>query len=283
MPNNIPDCKKQELSRFDSMSDEELRAFLRLDASKPEGEASDIDEVLYVMELLSVRRKERGESRDPYKAFEEFKAHYAPPNSFLETAPAKQRVPPRWHRVAVIAAVLALLIGATATVGAAKFDLREIIAKWTKETFYTGEAGVESRMDAEPSIISVFPYAELQALLYEQEIPERLVPNWIPEGFTQTKFYSFDLPEWKEYHVDHQKGDAKISFHIKEYIRTTPFQIERSSTILEEYSVAGTDYFIFENNSQLQVAWINKNFECWIYGDISLSEAKQMIDSIEKD
>lgn len=284
MPNNIPDCKKKEFSRYDSMSDEELRAFLQLDASKPEGEASDIDEVLYVMELLSVRRKERGESRDPYKAFEEFKAHYAPPNSFPETVPVKQRVLSRWHRVAAIAAVLALLIGATATVGATKFDLREIIAKWTKETFYLSEAGKESiPLEENTSKDNTFPYDALQAMLNEHNITECIVPTWIPEGFEQIEQILLEFPEGTEYHVYHRRNENEMAFHVKEYSSVDPLHIERSSSLIEVYTVADTDYYIFENNNQLQVAWVNNNLECWFYGDISLSEAKQMIDSIEKD
>lgn len=283
MPNNIPDCKKKEFSRYDSMSDEELRAFLQLDASKPEGEASDIDEVLYVMELLSVRRKERGESRDPYKAFEEFKAHYAPPNSFPETAPAKHKVFLRWHRVAVIAAVLTLLIGATATVGASRFDLFEIIAKWTKETFYTGEAENEIPMEAEPNITSMFPYTDLQASLFENAIDIQIVPTWIPEGFEQQEFAIFQLPQGNEYHVYHCRGEDELSIQIKEHLLDDSLQIERSSSLLEVYTLSGIEYYIFDNIGQLQVAWVNNGFECLISGDISLLEAKQIIDSIDKD
>lgn len=283
MPNNIPDCKKQELSRFDSMSDEELRAFLRLDASKPEGEASDIDEVLYVMELLSVRRKERGESRDPYKAFEEFKEYYAPENSFPKESGNTLKVLSPWRRVAVIAAVLIFLIGATATVGASQFDLFEIIAKWTKETFYSGEAGIEVQMDAEPSNIGSIPYSELQALLYDHGITACIVPTWIPDGFEQLETLAFELPQGIMYRVYHQYGEKAISFQIKECQSEVPLQIERSSSLLEVYSQSEIDYFILNNNGQIQVEWINKNFECVMYGDISLSEAKQMIDSIEKD
>lgn len=283
MPNNIPDCKKQELSRFDSMSEEELRTFLRLDASKPEGEASDMEEVLYVMELLSVRRKERGESRDPYKAFEEFKKYYAPEGSFPDAAPVKAAIPFRWQRVAVIAAVLALLIGATATVGAAKFDLREIIAKWTKETFYLGEAGKNLSKEEEPSITSIFPYTDLQTILYEKGIYKRIVPTWIPEGFEQKNFSIVELAQGKIYNMCHCRGDAELSFEVNERKEDALLQIERSGTILEVYSLCGIDYYILDNNGQMHVVWKNDCFECVLSGNISLEEAKQMIDSIEKD
>lgn len=280
---SIPDRKNQKLSRFDSMSDEELRAFLQLDASKPEGEASDMEEVLYVMELLSVRRKEKGESRDPYQAFEEFKAHYAPEGSFPETAPAKPKVHFRWNRVVAIAATLALLLGMIMTVGASKFDLFQIIAKWTKETFYTGKAISGNQMEAEPDITSDFPYAELQSILFEQNVMERIVPTWVPEGFDLQEFAFYELPQCNNYRVYHRRGEDELTFEVKECFEEVPLQIERSSSLLEVYTLAGIDYYIFENNEQLQVEWVNKKYECWIHGNITLTEAKQIIDSIKKD
>lgn len=279
---SIPDRKNQKLSRFDSMSDEELRAFLQLDASKPEGEASDMEEVLYVMELLSVRRKEKGESRDPYQAFEEFKAHYAPEGSFPEIAPAKPKIHFRWNRVVAIAATLALLLGMIMTVGASKFDLFQIIAKWTKETFYTGKAISGNQMEAEPDITSDFPYAELQSILFEQNVTACIVPTWIPEGFKQDEFVTFELPQEIEYHIYHCRGEDELSLQIKEYLADASLQIERSSLLLEVYTSSDIQYYIFENNKQLQISWINGNFECVISGDISLLEAKQIIDSIKK-
>lgn len=242
-----------------------------------------MEEVLYVMELLSVRRKEKGESRDPYKAFEEFKAHYAPEGSFPEVALAKPKVHFRWNRVVAIAATLVFLLGMIMTVGASKFDLFEIIAKWTKETFYTGKAISGNQMEADPDIVSMLPYAELQAVLYDHGVTELIVPTWIPEGFEKQEFSSYELPQCKDYHVYHRRGQEELSFEVKEWGGEVPLQIERSSSLLEAYTLSGIDYFIFVNNEQLQVAWMNNNYECWIHGNITLTEAKQMVDSIRKD
>ncbi len=66
----IPDRGSRSFSKYDTMEDEALRDFLRLDASKPEAEAADTEELLYIMGVLEKRRKERGEARDAKKAFE---------------------------------------------------------------------------------------------------------------------------------------------------------------------------------------------------------------------
>ena len=78
MPNN-QNRNNQDFSRFDSMTNEELEEILRLDVQKTEGEESDLEMLLYVLEVLAVRRKNSENPRkDAGEAFETFKEHYMP-------------------------------------------------------------------------------------------------------------------------------------------------------------------------------------------------------------
>lgn len=291
---DIPNRSRKEFSRFDEMDDAQLREYLRLDASKPEGEASDIEELLYIMELLSTRRKERGEGRDPKKAFEEFKAYYAPRDGedaagdedcetecVIELPVKKKASLSGWRRKAVIAAaVIALLVGTVATVGASRFDLWKFIAKWTKQTFYLSAENMPDDMEEEPDILSDSPYAELQGILLKNKVTDHLVPEWIPEGFEQAEFTIFELPMQTEYHVLHKNGDKELSLQIKELFSSDPLIIEQSNTANEIYCSHGIDFYILSNNGKLHANAIIGNYECFIVGDLSLAELKQMIDSI---
>ena len=60
------------------------------------------------------------------------------------------------------------------------------------------------------------------------------------------------------------------------------YHLEVGEDFLEVYTVSGVTYYIFENLEQLQVVWIVDSYECMISGDISVEEAKKMIDSIER-
>jgi len=291
---DIPNRSREAFSRFDKMDDAQLREYLRSDASKPEGEASDIEELLYVMELLSTRRKERGEGRDPKKALEEFKAYYAPRDGedaawdedceaecVVELPVKKKASLSGWKRKAVIAAaVIALLVGSVATVGAARFDLWKFIAKWTKQTFYLNAENVPDKMENEPDILSDSPYAELQGILLKDKVTDHLVPEWIPEGFEQTEFTVFELPMQTEYYVLHKNGDRELSFQIKQLSSFDPLIIEQSKAADEIYHSNGIDFYILNNNGKLHATAIIGNYECFIVGDLSLAELKQMIDSI---
>ena len=48
------------------------------------------------------------------------------------------------------------------------------------------------------------------------------------------------------------------------------------------YTRYGVDYYIMTNNRNTKVLWGIGNYECAISGDISVEEAKQMINSINE-
>ena len=49
---------------------------------------------------------------------------------------------------------------------------------------------------------------------------------------------------------------------------------------VEEYQVANIVYYFYSNAGQSCVSWCIDNMECSIYGDISMDELKEMVNSI---
>ena len=286
----MPDTRNRrdsEFAKYDAMSTEELQLLLREDASKPVGEESDTDVLFYVMEVLAKRRKERNEGKSPEEALESFKKHYNTDteiSSDSESVPValKRRSIGRWMKgLVAAAAILVFVIGGSITAHAMGFDLWEIIAKWTQETFHFGyvedvsESNMPSKEDSES-------YAGLQEALRKSDISIALIPTWLPDGYTEVEVIIDDTPQQRRFAAKYQSGDDTIRIRIVDYLSGTPTQIEQSDTLLEIYSVSGIDYYLFDNNSQIQAVWINQNFECFISGPLTLSEIKEVIDSIEK-
>ena len=48
------------LSKYDAMTTEELEEILRLDAEAPQEQESDIEMILYIMEVLAKRKRNNG-------------------------------------------------------------------------------------------------------------------------------------------------------------------------------------------------------------------------------
>lgn len=287
MPNN-QDRNDNRFSRYDAMSTEDLQAFLREDASKPMGEESDTKEILYVMEVLARRRKEQQEGKDPAEALASFKNKYYTENetpSISESVPVahKRSSRGRWKRglVAAVAAIFILVIGNSITASALGFDLFAIIAKWTQETFHFGSAGQTDETNT-PSPSFAQPCASLQEALNNYDIAIPLVPTWIPSGYIEGDIRTENTPKQRVFIAKYKCGESSIRIQIAEYLNGFPEQIEQSNTLTKVYTSNGIDYYIFENNGQLQAVWINDSFECFIAGPLTLSEMEKIIDSIKE-
>lgn len=286
----MPDTRNRrddEFAKYDAMSTEELQQLLREDASKPVGEESDTDVLFYVMEVLAKRRKERNEGKSPEEALESFKKHYNTENEIssdsekVHAAPKRSGIG-RWMKSLIAAAaVFAFVIGGSLTANAMGFDLWEIIAKWTQETFHFGY--VEETEDAYiPSPNSVQPYASLQEALDKYSISINVVPTWIPDGYAEVEVQTEDTPLQRRFFAKYQSGSNVFRFRIVDYLSGAPTQVEQSDSLLEIYTVGDVDYYIISNEDQLQVIWIIENYECCISGPLTLSEVKTIIDSIGK-
>lgn len=285
---DIQDRKDSRFSRYDAMSTEDLQAFLREDASKPMGEESDTKEILYVMEVLAKRRKEQTGGKDPAEALASFKNKYYTENEtpyFSESVPAahKRSSSGRWKRglVAAVAAVFILVVGNSITASALGFDLFAIIAKWTQETFHFGYVGQNEETNT-PSPDFARPCASLQSALDEYKISTALLPTWLPEGYLETDIKTVETPAQRQFFANYQKEDSSIRIRITDYLNVHPSQVEQSDSLIELYTSNGIDFYIFDNYDQLKAVWITDNYECSIAGPLSVSEIKEMIDSIGK-
>ena len=261
----MPDTRNRrddECAKYDAMSTEELQQVLREDASKPEGEESDSQALFYIMEVLAKRRKERNEGRSAAEALESFKKNYytetETSSDFERAAVTRKRINTgHWRRglVAAIAAICILVVGNSITASALGFDLWEIIAKWTQETFHFGYAGQTEETNA-PSPEYNNPCAALQEILDSCNINASLVPTWIPDGYSEVDTRIDETPAQRRFIAKYQSGDTSFRIRIAEHISSAPAQVERSDMLLEVYSANGIEYFIFENNGQLKVMWI---------------------------
>ena len=280
------DHKLNDFAKYDTMSTEALQQILRDDASNPEGNESDMDMLLHVMDVLAKRRQANNEGKSPEEALETFKKKY-----YLEydlSFTSESRSDPRRKRYSIpmvkglIAAMVAIVIfiGATFTASATGFDIWEIIGKWTKETFHFGYAGQDTEVEA-PSSEYLYPCASLQDALDKRNITTELVPKWLPEGYTESNVEITQTPKQRLFVATFNNSDQRVRIRIADYLDSYPMQIEQNDSLIDIYQVNGISYYIFDNSGLLQAVWHNQNYECFISGPLSLSELKEMIDSIE--
>lgn len=283
---HIQNRGERELSKYESMSVEALEQLLRDDFSKPEGEESDTEKLLYITEVLAQRRKDRKEGVSPAQAWESFRQNYDTENEECydsESVPAsKKRSGGYWIRgLIAAAAVLVLIIGGSVTARAFKFDFWGIIANWSKETFHFGSAtkitDIQETVEVDPPSCT-----GLQEALLEYKVTLALAPTWFPEGYEEDEVRVIETPSTRVFATQYQHGEKIIIVRLSGYTSNNSLYIEQSCELIEIYPRAGIDYHIFDNNGQMCAVWINENFECYIMGPLSVAEIKEMIDSIGK-
>ena len=274
--------KHEELSRFDSMSTEELQEILRKHAHGELEIEPDTQELYKIMEVLSVRRQENDSQafQTDEEAYVEFCQHYKPEEQAADM-PKGILFPSRWYKAvaAVLALVLILAAATSITAEALHIDIWNRLASWTNDVFQFGQIlQVPSAPDPELEY-----NAELQSLqdaLNRLEITEKLAPTWMPAGYISKDLKITSTPRVRNIGAIYEKNGSELIIKICQTIGVPAAQVEKNDDLLEVYVVDGVEYYIFSNTETLQATWAFGEFECIIIGQITLEEMKTMIDSI---
>lgn len=290
----MPNTKNRgntDFSRFDTMTNEELEEILRLDAENTEGGESDTDMLLYVMEVLTDRKRNQFQpARSAEDAFQSFRENYSPiefPINDQEEDPVKCisgepiRRKARWlHRAVVAAAMIAVVFFTSISAQAFGFDLWGTIAKWTQEVFHFRP---ESREEIKGPIDDYDEsLSTLQEALGKKEIPINIIPRWIPDGYECYDLNILDTPKSTTIVASYQNNQGqKIKIQVKQHSDNYVQQVEKGNEYFEIYNVNGDQYYIFNNSEMYYACWTSSNSECCILGSITLDQLYKMLDSIK--
>ena len=240
-----------DFAQYDSMATEELEEILRLDAEMPEGQESDTDKILYIMEVLAEReRNDSHTGNAALEAYESFKQNYMPEtDNTIIPMKAKGRAS-RWVRsLTATAAVLALLIVGSVTANAFGFNIWQAVVQWTQETFHFGDQG-----NSDPN--NSLQFTSLQEALEYGKITTPLVPTWLPDEYELTDITVEITPKKKTYSAKYKNGEQALKITVRDYLDKSPYYVEQSEGLVEEYKASGITYYLFGNNEQVQAVWI---------------------------
>lgn len=268
-------------ANYDSMTDEELEELLRLDAGAPEGDELDAETLLYIMGLLADRRENNEiTGKTAQESFESFKRNYLNEDEHIVVTPAKKKATPsmRWlRRLTAVAAVLAVILLGSVTIKASSITLWEAVVTWAQETFHFG-----SGEQGEPAAYDGAPYASLQEALEQNKEADGLIPTWIPDGYELIEIKVIDNPMRRKYIALYMNETKLLTISVQLYLDNHSENIEQSDGYIGTIEHNGIPFYLFQNNSMLQIAWINDLYECYISGELTMEQMTQMINSIEE-
>lgn len=276
----------RDFTRYDSMATEELEKILRLDAEAPMEHESDTELILYVMEVLAKRKNKSNTGKTAQESWESFQKHYLPQDAghrgHTPKAATNGKTPQPWLRrlIACAAAIILVLCIPLTTNAFGWEDVWNLIAQWGKETFAFYSS--EDTDSSEPSPNYEGEYTSLQSMLIRNNIDPDIIPAWIPDGFVLIKSEEDVTPTQTVYRAYYTNDGKNLMILVQSYISSDQYSVEIEDDVIEIYEVSGVKYYIFSNVSQICFVWTSDSYECNVSGDISVDEAKKMIDSIGK-
>lgn len=294
----------QDHSKFDNMSTAELNEYLRQDSYC---EDSNLDDILYVMEVLERREKEDGNYSPPdvQKAWAEFQKYYntedndgKPLHDFDDefddmfgSEPTAEIISIKKARkglsrtvkslISVAAAIFVVIIGSV-TAKALGYDIWDAVIVWTKDTF-----GFETTVnEPKPSeYVKQIPeeLVELKNLMTEHGLSDELIPGYIPEGYKMSNLEYDNLGDADTIFCQLSNGanDIMLIYSIHSG-NSNSFQLEKDALSPEKYESGGTTYYLMSNMDDYFVSWLTGNVECTILGIPSHDEALKMITSLNQ-
>jgi len=290
------------LSRLSTQKLLELLAAAPAPAETPEDKAY-IDAIVEVV-LEREERHPTGLLPDPEQAWEEFQQYYNTPEGEdlslypaenpgtapSEPAPSQteyrpQRRPKRhfFRRVVIVAAVVVCI----ALPPALGFEnVFQMFGAWTDEVFvFTGNGKNGLIREYEDLKVLNKEYQNLKDTLDAVNIGTDIIPNWLPDGFSEDTISVNELSginriEVRAYYTNQESVITIAYSRIPDDTREGTSTFEKDDIAVEELEIGGITHYIFENLGVRTAVWSKENIECSISGDISDSDIKQMIYSI---
>lgn len=277
---------------LDRLSTQRLEELLRADMESDQGHSEVIFHILEVMEQRE-REHPTGRLANPEEAWTEFQAHYNLPEgegrclyptgdeeaaACVPSLKKKSRLRPFFRAAGMAAASAVLLLGTMVCVQATGIDVFGTISRWTADTFRF----VSVPDGASPN--SPEYQTLLREALHECGIPQELAPSWYPDGAEPPEIdISSDMFS-STVHCDFGRGEDFFSIDITSYSPLSEvdgYVFEKDSSLMEEYTIDdGKTFYILSNLDTVTATWAEGNLVETIWGNLTLDEVKNIINSI---
>ena len=281
----------QKYSIYDNMSTEVLEEILRADSQLQNDKDSDMDTILYIIEVIAKREKEQptGKFTDIHTAWTSFSENYLPylendkslyddedikDETGIKQIPLYNSSTSRKSRLqlrtaCIVAIITVMLFVGTVTANALGFDIWEAVAKWTKDTFSFSNV-----------IINTQSPDDLQKTLDKYNINTKVAPKWLPEGYSFKSVDVAESPLRTIVNSIYSNKDDEILVTIISLAVPSASTYEKDSSNVIKYNADGIEHYIMTNLERTKVVWMTGNYECSITGNFSVEEAEKIIDSI---
>ncbi|MCI8842830.1 MAG: DUF4367 domain-containing protein [Oscillospiraceae bacterium] len=197
------------------------------------------------------------------------------------------RRPRRLGRALLIAAVIVVMMTLLLPPVLGYRSIFHMVAQWTDEQFrfvaptYGSPETVEENSEQKDMM-------PLMESLEEYGLPLSFAPSWFPEDKQFLEEEYRETENGKTYYTAifaDEGGEKLVYFKLIEYPeavipKLNSFIWEKDDSAVVEFSCNGITHYIVRNNGFVGAHWYVDSFEVAILGDISIEEAKKIVESI---
>lgn len=179
------------------------------------------------------------------------------------------------HLLVAAATVIALL-GTLVAVQAAGIDVFGRLASWTDSVFHYSSEEKPVQMEEEP-------FAEIEAVLRDLNIPTEFAPHRLPDGYVVSSIKQTETDKMKIVGINAEKGERTIRISIEEHLGTNivdHVQWEKAAQSVKEYTSNGRTFYLFENELGWSGTWTDGRYIVSLFGFESMDNLEQTIDSM---
>ena len=180
----------------------------------------------------------------------------------------------RIMKIAVAAVLAVVLVGFLPRAFGAP-TLFESVGKWTKETFsFHEEQPDKTVVDTKHSGLQ-----ELEDKLTELGVTEKVVPTWLPEGYTLKELQEKSSPQAVSVIADFTNADKEIQINIRICSDGSMRDYQIDNEIIETCEISGVTTHFVSNNEKYCAIWQTGNIECVISAD-TIEQLKTIVKSV---
>lgn len=271
--------RSRDFSEYASMETSELEEILRLDAQSPEGEESDMELILYIMEVLANRKGNSSENKKAaQEAYASFLENYYPQEE--ENVAAKPKPVLRVLKAASLILVLGLLFTLIPQKAQADsfwdwlsrqtaeimefFSSKDDDARIEEYTFRTDNSGLQQVYD----------------LAVEHGVTIPAIPMFLPGNhiLDECKYIQSPAKDWIQ--ARFIEGEETIILHISIYKNEASHSYFKDETETMQEEIEGRLFNIARNNDVWVAVWSEDNIECSIAIDCQEDTLYRVLKSI---
>ena len=257
--------QKEQYRREDleKLTSPQLDAILCAELEK---KCADRNLILGILEILDEREKDAPLPKS-LKVTEE-KIRCEAWNEGFNKGREVGRKPVRKLASVAIAAMLILVFGVITPQALGAENIFTLIGRWTADFFAFDEPETmpEGEMLQEPYAFRTDNpgLQQLYDTVAELGITQRVVPQWLPEGYELECIQVERLPNTKKVYASFGNGSEEIIVSIRQLLQTPDFNYFKDETAVEIHECGGVLHYIMGNESVIKAVWSTADIECAI-------------------